>query len=45
MVVFLFFASFFDAKPNLGPGRLTVEISRSHIIRHIHTPGRTPLNE
>jgi hypothetical protein len=30
-------------QPNSGLGRLIVEVSRSHTIRH--TPGRTPLNE
>jgi hypothetical protein len=28
-------------QPNLGLGRLIVELSRSHKIRHTHTPGRT----
>jgi hypothetical protein len=30
-------------QPNSAVGRLTVEVSRSHAIRHTH--GRTPLNE
>jgi len=29
----------------LGQGRLTVEVSSSHTIRHTHTTGRTHLNE
>ena len=29
----------------LGPGRLTVEVSRSHTIIHTHIPSRTPLYE
>jgi len=30
---------------NLGLSRLILEVSGSHTIRHIYTPGRTPLNE
>jgi hypothetical protein len=32
-------------QPNSGLGRLTVEFSGSHTIRHTHTPGKTPLTE
>jgi len=31
-------------QPNWGLGRLIVEVSRSHTIRHTHTQGRKPLD-
>jgi hypothetical protein len=32
-------------QPNPSLGRLIVDVSRSHTIRHTRTPGRTALNE
>ena len=34
-----------EQQPNSGLDPLIVEVSRLHTIRHIHTLGRTPLNE
>ena len=36
---------FVEQQCNSGLGHLIVEVSRSRIIRHTHTPSRTPPNE
>ena len=42
-VVFIFCSV--AQQPNLGLGRILVEVSTSHTIRHTYTHGRTPPNE
>jgi len=34
-----------DATAQVGLGHLIVEVSRTHVIRHTHTPRSTALNE
>jgi len=36
---------FCEKQPKSGLGRLIVEVSISHIIRHTHRRGRAPMNE
>jgi hypothetical protein len=42
---FFFFSFPVAQQPNSGLGHLIIEASKSHTVRHTHTPGRTPLEE